>query len=192
MKKFFVSFLDLFLMCVMACAQNVSNVTAEFGKDAMRPAYSLSFDCSKKIVEEALQKRLKKDKIKGKSNSGMMLYSKVNNSALGVQNCNLYTKVESMGKKANLYFFIERENGNFITTGDAEESSVIKYMESLTADVSSLQLKYDVNTQKKAVEKAEKNYQKLISQQKKLEKKIQKADAERQEQNSILEALQKK
>lgn len=192
MKKFFVSFLGLFFVCAIANAQTVSNVTAEFGKDAMRPAYTMTFDCSKKIVEEALQKRLKKDKIKGKSNSGMMLYSKVNNSALGVQNCNLYTRVESVGKKANLYFFLERENGNFITTGDAEESSVIKYMESLIADVAALQQKYDVNTQKKVYEKSEKNYQKLVSQQKKLEKKVQKADNERQEQKTILEELQKK
>ena len=191
MKKVIVFFLGMFFLCAVASAQTVSSVTAEFGKDAMRPAYSMPFDCSKKIVEEALQKRLKKDKIKGKSASGMMLYQKVNNSQLGVQNCNLYTKVESVGKKSNLYFFIERENGNFVTTGDAEESSVMKYMESLTADVAALQQKYDVNSQKKVYEKAEKEYQKLLSQQKKLEKKIQKADTERQEQKTILEELQK-
>lgn len=191
MKKIVLSLLGVFFLCAVAGAQTVRNVTAEFGKDAMRPAYSMPFDCSRKIVEEALQKRLKKDKIKGKSFSGMMLYSKVNNSQLGVQNCNLYTKVESVGKKSNLYFFIERENGNFVTTGDAEESSVMKYMESLTADVAALQQKYDVNSQKKVYEKAEKEYQKLISQQKKLDKKIQKADAERQEQKTILEELQK-
>lgn len=191
MKKFLVSLLGMFFLCAIANAQTVSSVTAEFGKDAMRPAYTMQFNCSKKIVEEALQKRLKKDKIKGKSSSGMMLYQKVNSNQIGIQKCNLYTRVESVGKKANLYFFIERENGNFVTTGDPEESSVMKYMESLTADVAALQLKYNVNNQKKVYEKAEKNYQKLVSQQKKLEKKIQKADNERQEQKTILEELQK-
>ena len=191
MKRIFVLFAGLFFLGGIVSAQNVSAVTSPFGKDAMRPAFSMQLDCQKKIAEEALKKRLKKDRIKGKSFGSMMMYSKVSNKDLGVTNCSLYTKVESVGRKSNVIFFLERENGNFITSGDPEEVGIMKYMESLTADVAALQHKNKVEDQKKAYEKAEKNYQKLVSQQNKLEKKIQKADKERQEQKTQLEELQK-
>ena len=190
MKKIVMLFAGMVFACGVSFAQNVSVVTAEFSKDAMRPAFSMQLDCPKKVTEEALKKRFKKDKIKGKSSGSMMLYKKVSNKDLGVTNCNLYTKVEGLGKKSNLTFFIERENGNFITTGDPEEVSVMKYMESLTEDVNALLHKYKVDDQKKAYEKAEKNYQKLVKQQNKLEKKVQKADKERQEQKALLDEMQ--
>ena len=148
-------------------------------------------DLAARAAEEALKKRLKKDRIKGKSSGSMMLYKKVSNKDLGVTNCNLYTKVEGMGRKCNLYLFLERENGNFITAGDPEEGSIMKYMESLTKDVEALQHKNKVNEQKKAYEKAEKKYQKLVKQQNKLEKKVEKADKARQEEKAALEELQK-
>ena len=191
LKRFGIIFAGLIFACGISSAQNVSAVTVEFSKDAMRPAFSMQLDCSKKVAEEALKKRLKKDRIKGKSSGSMMLYKKVSNKDLGVTNCNLYTKVEGMGRKCNLYFFLERENGNFITAGDPEEGSIMKYMESLTKDVEALQHKNKVNDQKKAYEKAEKKYQKLVKQQNKLEKKVEKADKARQEEKAALEELQK-
>ena len=191
MKRIFVLFAGLFFLGGIVSAQNVSAVTAQFGKDAMRPAFSMQLDCSKKIAEEALKKRLKKDRLKGKSSGSMMMYNKVSNKDLGVSSCNLYTKVESIGRKCNVIFFLERENGNFITTGDPEEVSIMKYMESLTTDVAALQHKNKVNDQKKKYEKAEKKYQKLTNQQKKLEKKVEKADKVRQEEKAALEELQK-
>ena len=191
MKKIGIILASLIFACGISFAQNVSAVTAEFSKDAMRPAFSMQLDCPKKMAEEALKKRLKKDKIKGKSTGSMMMYSKVSNKDLGVSDCNLYTKVEGMGRKSTLYFFIERENGNFITATDPEEVSIMKYMESLTKDVEALQHKNKVDDQKKAYEKSEKKYQKLVSQQNKLEKKVQKADKERQEEKAKLEELQK-
>ena len=190
LKRFGIIFAGLIFACGISSAQNVSAVTVEFSKDAMRPAFSMQLDCSKKVAEEALKKRLKKDRIKGKSSGSMMLYKKVSSKDLGVTNCNLYTKVEGMGRKCTLYFFLERENGNFITAGDPEEGSVMKYMESLTEDVNALLHKYKVDDQKKAYEKAEKNYQKLVKQQNKLEKKVQKADKERQEQKALLDEMQ--
>ena len=191
LKRFGIIFAGLIFACGISSAQNVSAVTVEFSKDAMRPAFSMQLDCPKKMAEEALKKRLKKDKIKGKSAGSMMMYSKVSNKDLGVSGCNLYTKVEGMGRKSTLYFFIERENGNFITATDPEEVSIMKYMESLTKDVEALQHKNKVDDQKKAYEKSEKKYQKLVSQQNKLDKKVQKADKERQEEKAKLEELQK-
>ena len=191
LKRIGIIFAGLIFACGISSAQNVSAVTAEFSKDAMRPAFSMQFDCAKKVADEALKKRLKKDRIKGKSYGSMMLYKKVSSKDLGVTSCNLYTKVEGMGRKCTLYFFLERENGNFITAGDPEEGSIMKYMESLTKVVEALQHKNKVNDQKKAYEKAEKKYQKLVKQQNKLEKKVQKADKERQEEKALLEELQK-
>lgn len=180
----------LFGLNVMAFAQQVSCVTATLNKD-VRPAFSMAVDHPRKIVEEAVAKRLKKDKIKGKSVSGTMVYSKVNNRSIGLQNATLYTRVESVGKSANLYFFVEKENGNFVTETDTEAAAVIRYMASLEKDVDLLAQTYRVEDQKKVYEKAEKEYQKLVSKQNKLEKQIQQADRNRQEQRQLLEEYQK-
>ena len=87
MKRFFVLFAGLFFLGGVVSAQNVSAVTVEFSKDAMRPAFSMQLDCSKKIAEEALKKRLKKDRIKGKSSGSMMLYKK--GGIIGTENSRL-------------------------------------------------------------------------------------------------------
>ena len=96
-----------------------------------------------------------------------------------------------MGKSANLYFFVEKENGNFVTETDTEAAAVIRYMASLEKDVDLLAQTYRVEDQKKVYEKAEKEYQKLVSKQNKLEKQIQQADRNRQEQRQLLEEYQK-
>ncbi|MBO4282206.1 MAG: hypothetical protein J5873_03320 [Bacteroidales bacterium] len=190
MKRACVLLMVLFGLNVMAFAQQVSCVTATLNKD-VRPAFSMAVDHPRKIVEEAVAKRLKKDKIKGKSVSGTMVYSKVNNRSIGLQNATLYTRVESVGKSANLYFFVEKENGNFVTETDTEAAAVIRYMASLEKDVDLLAQTYRVEDQKKVYEKAEKEYQKLVSKQNKLEKQIQQADRNRQEQRQLLEEYQK-
>lgn len=174
----------------MASAQQVSCVSATLNKD-VRPAFTMGLDYPKKVVEEAVSKRLKKDKIKGKSVSGIMVYNQVNNRMIGLQGANLYTWVESVGKKSNLYFFVERENGNFVTETDTEAAAVIRYMSGLEKDVELLAQTYRVNDQKKVYEKSEKRYQKLLNKQKKLEKQLQQADRDRQEQKQLLEEYQK-
>ena len=62
---------------------------------------------------------------------------------------------------------------------------------SLEKDVELLAQTYRVEDQKKVYEKAEKEYQKLVSKQNKLEKQIQQADRNRQEQKQLLEEYQK-
>ncbi len=190
MKKILISVLGLAFMAGAVHAQVVNGVTAPFNKD-VKPAFAMQLDYSKKLVEEAVDNRFKKDKMKGKSSSGMMVYSKVNCNDLCAQNCTVYTRVDGSGKSATVYLYIERENGNFITIGDQEETCVKNYMISMLDDVKAVELKYQIEEQIKVCEKAEKNYQKLLEQKAKLEKDIEAADKDRQEQNKILSDMQK-
>lgn len=196
MKKTVLSLMSLIFVAAAANAQVVNMANAEFNKET-RPAFEMQLDYSKKLVEEAVEKRFKADKQKGKSSNGMMVYAKASYSDMCVDGCDIYTKVDGNGKSATIDIFVMRSNGNFINSGDDEEKCIKKFMLSLSSDVKALDLQYKIEEQSKVYEKAEKEYEKLLDKKASLEKDlkntendIQAADKNRKEQKAALEQLQ--
>ena len=68
MKKAALTIISALFFGMMANAQTVSETVAPFNKDR-KPAFTMQLDYSKKLVEEALANRLKKDKLKSKLSS---------------------------------------------------------------------------------------------------------------------------
>lgn len=198
MKKLLISFLSVAFFVSVAHAQVVNMTNGAFNKET-KPAFVMELDYSKKITEEAVEKRFKDDKQKGKSSSGMTTYANTTYSAMGIRDCNVYTKIDGNSKNATLYIFVQEANGNFITSGSDQEKQIKKFMLSLADDVKALDLEYQIAEQKKIWEKSEKEYDKLVDKKTSLEKElkntendIQKADTERKAQKSALEELEAK
>lgn len=198
MKKVLSLVLSVAFFASVTQAQVVNMTNGEFNKET-KPAFVMELEFSKKIVEEAVEKRFKNDKQKGKSSGGMTTYANTTYSDMGVRDCNVYTKIDGNSKSATLYIFVQEANGNFITSGADQEKQIKKFMISLAGDVKALDLEYQIADQKKVWERSEKEYDKLVDKKASLEKElkntendIQKADSERKAQKTALEQLEAK
>jgi len=200
MKKVVCTIIGALFFGMMANAQVVTEAIAPFNKER-KPAFTMQLDYSKKLVEEALEKRLKKDKQKGKSESGMVKYAQAHYPNICAQVCDFYIRVDGTSKTATVYIFISKGYNNFVSSGDDEDtaSRVEAFLKSLITDVRSLDLEYQIEEQTKLSEKAQKDYEKLIDQKSKLEKELKetegeivKSDQNRQQQKEILDQLKKK
>jgi len=198
MKKLLLTLAAAIATCTIAHSQVVNMANAELNKQ-QRPAFTMQVDYSKKLVVEAVEKRFKNDKLKGKVSGGVTCYAKATYSAMCVTNCDIYTIIDGNGKSATVNIFVARENGNYITSGDDEEQCIKKFMLSLYADVQALDLHYQIEEQTKVYEKAVKDHEKLLDKKadlekelKNVEKDIQNADKEKALQKDVLEQLKKK
>ncbi|MBP5134912.1 MAG: hypothetical protein IKR52_01055 [Paludibacteraceae bacterium] len=200
MKKAALTIISALFFGMMANAQTVSETVAPFNKDR-KPAFTMQLDYSKKLVEEALANRLKKDKLKSKSEGGMTKYAQANYPAICAQQCDFYTKVDGTSKIATIYLFVSKGYNNFVSSGDDEDTAarVKSFLLSLVNDVRDLDLKYQIDDQTKVSDKAQKDYEKLVDQKAKLEKDlrdtenaIKQADSNRQQQKAILDQLTQK
>lgn len=194
MKKILV-FAGAVLLAGALNAQVVNMTNASWNKET-KPAFTMQMDYSKKIVDEAVEKHFKADKIKGKSENGMTKYEEITYSAMCVEDCDVYTSIDGNGKSATLNIFVVRKNGNFVTSGDDEEKCIKKFMIYLFADVEALDLQYKIDEQTKVYEKSVKEYEKLVDKKAGLEKELKNveqgiSDAEknREQQKKLLEQL---
>ena len=198
MKKLVLSIAcSLFLYGVVNAQAIVETKTSLNKVDV--PALALTMDYSKKIMEEAVNKHFKDDKLKGKSSSGVMLYSKITYSEMCVRNTDVYTKVDGSSKTSTVYIMVQRENGNFVVPGDEEVACIKEFLNKLSEEVVALDLKYQIDEQKKVYEKSVKDYDKLVSKKEDLqkqlkdtEKAISEADGNMKKQKAILNELEAK
>lgn len=198
MKKIIVSALSLLCVVGLVNAQSITETTTSFNK-VEAPAVSLTMDISKKIMEEAVTKHFKADKQKGKSVGNMIQYANMTYPSMCVTKCDVYTKIEGSGKTSTLFVLVQRENKNFVVSGDEEIACIKEFMKTLSAEVTALDLQYQIEEQTKVYEKAVKEYEKLVSKKEELqkelkntEKAISDADNEKKKQKSALDALQSK
>jgi hypothetical protein len=172
MKKLFFSFIVV-LLCVANStnAQNVKESVEPFEK-GRQPAFSLSLDYPKNVVEEALNNRLKKDKQKGKSSSGFMEYIQAEYATLCDGKCNFYTKVTGNSKSATIYIFISKEYQHFVSSGDDPETGekAKEFLKTVLIDVRNYSLQLQIDEQEGIVTKAQKDYSKLLEEKEKLQR----------------------
>ena len=198
MKKLVLSIVCSLCLCGVVNAQAVMETKTALNKVDV-PAIALTMDYSKKIMEEAVNKHFKDDKLKGKSSSGVMLYSKITYSEMCVRNTDVYTKVDGSNKTSTVYIMVQRDNGNFVVSGDEEVACIKEFLNKLSEEVVALDLKYQIDEQKKVYEKSVKEYDKLVSKKEDLqkqlkdtEKAISEADGNMKKQKSILNELEAK
>ena len=198
MKKLVLSIAcSLFLYGVVNAQAIVETKTSLNKVDV--PAIALTMDYSKKIMEEAVNKHFKDDKLKGKSSSGVMSYSKITYSEMCVRNTDVYSKVDGSSKTSTVYIMVQRENGNFVVPGDEEVACIKEFLNKLSEEVVALDLRYQIDEQKKVYEKSVKDYDKLVSKKEDLqkqlkdtEKAISEADGNMKKQKAILNELEAK
>ena len=190
MKKIIFSFITIFTFTVCTINAQETKETVEPFQKGRQPAFSITLDYSKTIVEAALAERLEKDKLKGKSLSGFMEYTDVD-----------YTKVVGNGKSATIYIFISKDHQNFVSSGDDQETAnnVQLFLKTIVIDVRNYVLKLDIEEQGGIVKKAEADYSKLVDEQEKLlirqkelEKELKDAKSNMNIQKGILEKLEEK
>ncbi|MBR3980672.1 MAG: hypothetical protein IKJ98_05880 [Bacteroidales bacterium] len=198
MKKLVLLVVSCISLCGLVNAQAVVETKTSLNKVDV-PALAMTMDYSKKIMEEAVNKHFKDNKLKGKSSSGVMLYSKITYSEMCVKNTDVYTKVDGSSKTSTIYIMVQRENGNFVVPGDEEVACIKDFLNKLSEEVVALDLKYQIEEQKKVYEKSVKDYDKLVSKKEDLqkqlkdtEKAISEADANMKKQKSILNELEAK
>ena len=116
-----------------------------------------------------------------------------------VKNSDVYTKVDGSSKTSTIYIMVQRENGNFVVPGDEEVACIKDFLNKLSEEVVALDLKYQIEEQKKVYEKSVKDYDKLVSKKEDLQKQlkdtenaISEADANMKKQKSILNELEAK
>ena len=198
MNRFFIILISAVMFSQFSSAQEVKEVLAPFNKES-RPAFSMQLNYSQKLVQEAVTKRFKDAKVKGKPSGKLMYYASAQYKDLCVNGTDVYTMVDGSSKVSTVYVYVVGSNGNFITGQDDQASCVKSFVSSLKGDVEALSLQNNIEAQKKEVKKAESNYKKLVDKKtkmekdlKNLEKSIQQADNEREKQKGILEQMQNK
>lgn len=201
MKKRMILFLSIcFMIGQMAFSQSVKESVEPFQK-GRQPSFSIKLDYSQKIVEKALEERLKKDKQKGKSSKGFMAYMQADYPTICDSKCDFYTKVTGNKKSATIFIFISKGYQNFISSGDDEDTAekVKEFLKTVVVDVKNYAYKMDLEEQSEIVKKAEKEHKKLADELDKitekksdLEKKIKESSENIKTQKGILDKLEKK
>jgi len=197
MKRFLITVASAVMLAQFSFAQEVKDVLAPFNKET-RPAFSMQLNYPQKLVQEAVAKRFKDAKVKGKSMGSLMYYAKAQYEDVCANGTDVYTMVDGSSKVSTVYVYVMKTTGNFVTGQDEEAACVKSFVASLKADVEALDLQNQIDAQKKVCEKADNEYQKLVDKKAKMEKElknvekgIQEADNERQRQKGVLEQLQR-
>ena len=86
------------LMALGISAQNVQETTVNIGP-LTAPAYTVSFEKDAKMVQDAINQRLKDMKLKTKKSDGYIAALEQTCSEISAAPLSLYTKVEEQGKK---------------------------------------------------------------------------------------------
>lgn len=172
---------------------NVRESVEELRKGESYPAFSITVDYPAAILEEAVNNRLKADHLSGKKSKGVMEYRQVVYPSISPSKMDIFTKVvgDKSGSSSTLYFFVSKGYENFVTSNnDAVTADNIKrFLSGLHPDIHRHHINTRIAEQDKVVKKVQKEYDKLVQQQQKLNMEV---DAKLQTLNSekgILDGL---
>jgi len=179
MKKYAVLILIAFFYSVSLTAQNAHEEMITIEKKSV-PGFSVTFpDMTVEAVQAALiQKMEKQVGLKASKFSGYIAYLNQSVPDLGPLFYDIYAKVATVGKKDNkatiLYFFVSKGNLNPVTSATDPEvyNNIVKFLDNFVpyAKINNAQNQEIIlNNQ---LDKMEKEKKSLLSEQKKLQGKL--------------------
>lgn len=139
-----------------------------------RNAVMITIDQPEKITNEALQERMERSGLKEKEKKGIVSYKGVTLSEISPDKVDIYTKVEAGPNNSSVvYMAVSRGYDNFTnTTVDSTITQNVKtFLESFVKDAANHSADVGIKNQIKDVIKDEKNYQRLLDEQRDLQKK---------------------
>ena len=139
-----------------------------------RNAVMIAIDQPEKITGEALRQRLERSGLKDRGKNGVSSYKGVILSEITPDKVDIYTKVEGGPNNSSIvYMAVSRGYNNF--TNSVADSSITQnvktFLESFVKDANSHSADVGISNQIKDVNKDEKAYQKLLDEQRDLQKK---------------------
>ena len=139
-----------------------------------RNAVMITIDQPEKITNEALQERMERSGLKEKEKKGIVSYKGVTLSEISPDKVDIYTKVEAGPNNSSVvYMAVSRGYDNFTnTTVDSNITQNVKtFLEAFVKDAATYSADVGIKNQIKDVIKDEKNYQRLLEEQRDLQKK---------------------
>ncbi len=194
MKKLFIVLIGVIAFARYGYAQATEG-NAEFDK-VERPAVIGEFTYTTDVVQEGVIADLKEKGIKKYDNKkGYMIFEEIIFPQITGNKINLYVKVEEKKKekdKTILTFLVSYGYDNFISS--AMDANIINntkaYMNGLSPKFAETKLGKDIEAQQKVFEKAQKEYENLVSDGESLSKKKTELEADI-EKNKQAQANQK-
>jgi len=139
-----------------------------------RNAVMITIDQPEKITNEALQQRMERSGLKEKEKKGIVSFKGVTLSEISPDKVDIYTKVEAGPNNSSVvYMAVSRGYNNFTnTTVDSNITQNVKtFLESFVKDAATYSADVGIKNQINDVIKDEKNYQRLLEEQRDLQKK---------------------
>jgi hypothetical protein len=165
------------LLCSVAFAQStVTETSIEVKKNRQEPAFSMVVDYDSKTTTKGIGERMSKDSLKYKTSEGFILYKNVVLfSIAGNSNVDLYFKVEGKKNISTVYMLVSKGYNNFVSSSsDAEIAKNIKtFMTNLQTDIYNYNLKLQTDAIQKDVNKKNKQQDRLVKQQDKINSKVE-------------------
>ncbi len=139
-----------------------------------RNAVMIVIDQPEKITRDALQQRLERSGLKERSKEGVIRYKGVILSEISPDKLDIYTKVEAGPNNSSVvYMAVSRGYDNF--TNNVADSAITQnvkiFLESLVKDANTQSADIGIKNQIKGVISDEKEYVRLLEEQKDLQKK---------------------
>jgi hypothetical protein len=131
------------------------------------------------ITTDALQQKLERSGLKEKIKKGAGSYKGVILSEISRDKIDLYTKVDAGPNNTSVVYMAVSKGYNNFTSSDADTAvtaNVEAFLNSFVKDANNYSADVDISNQIKGQEKSEKQYQKLLDEQKDLLKKKDKID----------------
>ena len=139
-----------------------------------RNAVMITIEQPEKITSDALEQRLGRSGLKEKERKGMVRYKGVTLSEISPDKVDIYTKVEAGPNNSSVvYMAVSKGYDNLTnTTVDSNITQNVKtFLESFVKDADTHSADIGISKQIKDVTKDEKSYQRLLDEQKDLQKK---------------------
>jgi hypothetical protein len=164
-----------------------------------RSAVMITIDQPEKITGDALQQRLERSGLKDKARNGVLRYKGVILSEICPDKVDIYTKVEQGPNNSSVvYMAVSRGYNNF--TNSAADSGITQnvknFLQSFVKDANYYSADVGISTMINDLNKDEKAYQKLLDEQRDLQKKKSNIESRlieiQNELNARQEAINKK
>lgn len=142
-----------------------------------RNAVKLYIDQSEEITADALDVKLSRSGLDGKRKKGVTIYKGVTLSEISTTKLDIYTSVRKQGIGSVVYMAASKGYDNFTSPEDTGiTNNIVVFLNNFIADAKYRSVDVDLTEQKNNIEKEEKNYQKLLDEQKDTEKKKSEAE----------------
>jgi hypothetical protein len=144
------------------------------------------------ITTDALQQKLQRAGLNEKIRKGAASYKGVILSEISKEKIDIYTKVEKAPNNTSTVYMAVSKGYNNFTSGSADSlitENVVNFLNSFVKDADNHFADLDISNQMNDVTKAEKEYQKLLDEQRDLEKKKSKIDSRLTEIQTALTAM---